>query len=77
MINNDAFPSERIVEGIRQLYPAGCRVELVEMNDPYTKLLPGEQGTVDCVDAVGTIFVHWDCGSHLGVAYGADRIRKL
>lgn len=77
MRNSNAFPTEQIVERIRQFYPAGCRVELVEMSDPYTQLLPGEQGTVDHVDAIGTVFVRWDCGSSLGVAYGADRIRKL
>lgn len=47
------------------------------MDDPYSRLSPGEQGTVNLVDDTGTVFVDWDCGSHLGVVYGIDRIRKL
>lgn len=76
-MRNNSFPSREIVAGIRQMYPAGCRVELVSMDDPYSKLLPGEQGTVSAVDDTGTIFVNWDCGSGLGVVYGLDEIRKL
>lgn len=47
------------------------------MNDPYTKLVPGDQGTVEFVDDIGTIHVRWDCGSGLGVAYGEDIICKI
>lgn len=57
----------------RQEYPKGCRVKLVHMDDPYNRALkPGALGTVICVDDIGTIHVAWDCGSGLGVAYGAD-----
>lgn len=59
------------------MYPSGCRVELVSMDDPYTKLEPGDQGTVKFVDDIGTIFVNWDCGSGLGIAYGEDVCRKV
>lgn len=75
MMNN--LPSREIVEQLRRTYPAGTRVELVYMNDPYTKLRPGDRGTVTMVDSLGTVFVDWDCGSGLGVAYGEDRIRKI
>jgi len=47
------------------------------MDDPYSKLKPGDQGTVSFVDDIGTVFVDWDCGSSLGVVYGVDMIRKL
>ena len=63
------FPSKETLERLRKMYPAGTRVELVSMNDPYTKLAPGDRGTVEFVDAIGTIQVRWDCGSGLGVAY--------
>lgn len=76
-MKNNSFPSREIAASIRQMYPAGCRVELVSMDDPYSKLLPGEQGTVSAVDDTGTVFVNWDCGSGLGVVYGVDEIRKL
>ena len=71
------FPSRETVERIRQMYPKGTRVELISMNDPYTKLKPGDRGTVTMVDDIGTVFVSWDCGSGLGVAYGEDHIRKI
>ena len=46
------FPSQDTVERIREAYPAGTRVELIEMNDPYnTRLIPGSRGT----DRVKTI----------------------
>lgn len=71
------FPSKEIVENLRREYPVGTRIELVHMDDPYSKLKPGDQGTVRVVDDIGTIFCNWDCGSSLGVVYGEDTIRKL
>ena len=61
------FPNKQTIERLRKTYPAGTRVELVSMSDPFTKLTPGEQGVVQFVDDIGTIFVNWDCGSGLGV----------
>lgn len=71
------YPSRETVERLRKEYPQGTRVELISMNDPYSKLKPGDRGTVSCVDDIGTIFVRWDCGSGLGIAYGEDRVRKI
>ena len=76
-MRNNQFPSHVIVNHLRDLYPKGTRVELIRMNDPYTKLKPGDQGTVSCVDDTGTVFVNWDNGSSLGVVYREDYIRKL
>ncbi len=76
-MSSNGFPSRETVERVRRMYPQGTRVELVSMNDPYTKLRPGDKGTVTCVDDTGTVFVRWDCGSGLGVVYGEDRIKKL
>ena len=71
------FPRKEIVEAVRARYPAGTRVELVSMDDPYSKLKPGDRGTVKSVDDTGTVFVSWDCGSGLGVVYGVDIIRLI
>ena len=76
-MKNNSFPSKEIVEHLRQQYPKGARVELVSMSDPFTKLKAGDRGTVSMVDSIGTIFVDWDSGSGLGVAYGEDHIRKI
>ena len=71
------FPDKSTVDRIRNEYPAGTRVELVSMNDPYTKIPKGTKGTVRTVDDTGTIFVNWDNGSGLGVVYGEDMCRKI
>lgn len=64
-------------ENLLQQYPVGSRVELQHMNDPYSKLQPGDLGTVTFIDDMGTIFCSWDRGSGLGVLYGIDSIRKV
>lgn len=76
MFSNN-FPRREAVERVRRMYPAGCRVELISMSDPYSKLKPGDRGTVSMVDDTGTVFVRWDNGSGLGVVYGVDQICKL
>jgi hypothetical protein len=70
------FLSKEMVEKLRREYPIGTRVELVHMDDPYSKLKPGDQGAVSVIDDIGTIFCNWDCGSTLGVVYGEDSIKK-
>lgn len=69
--------SESALRRLKETYPAGTRVEIVYMDNPYTKLTPGLKGTVKVIDDMGTIFVAWDNGSGLGVAYGVDSIRKV
>ncbi len=76
-MSKNGFPSKETVLRLRKQYPPGTRVELIRMNDPYAALKPGDQGTISFVDDIGTIFVDWDCGSTLGVAYGEDLIRRL
>ena len=68
------FPNRNSVERIRWRYPIGSRVELVRMNDPYSKLQPGDRGTVEFIDDIGTVFCAWDRGSRLGVVLGEDEI---
>lgn len=71
------FPNENIVKRIKAEYPEGTRVELVHMDDPYTKIPEGTKGTVLVVDDTGTIHVKWDNGSSLGVVYGEDSCKKI
>jgi len=69
--------SEGALEARRAKYKPGTRVELVRMEDPYTTLKPGDRGTVDLVDDIGSVAITWDIGSTLGAAYRADEIRLL
>lgn len=69
--------SKEKVEAVRKMYPIGSRVEIVKMNDPYTKMPPGTTGTVDFVDDMATVFCLWDNGSSLGAVFGEDEIKKI
>lgn len=73
----NSFPNSASVESLRLHYPAGTRVALVVMNDPYSTLVVGDEGSVVYVDDTGTIHVQWDNGSNLGAVYGVDLVRKL
>ena len=77
LMANSRFPNPKTVERVRKMYPKGTRVELIHMDDPYSRLRPGDKGIVRLVDDTATVFVDWDCGSGLGVVYGVDRVRKL
>lgn len=51
---------------------AGQRIQLVSTSDQYTRLKPGDRGTVRRVDHLGTVHVNWDNGSRLGLVPGED-----
>ena len=66
-------PTPEKLAWLREHYRPGTRVKLIRMNDPFRPdLKAGTLGAVIAVDDVGTIHVAWDCGSSLGVVYGAD-----
>ena len=66
------FPNKELVETLRQNYPSGIRVKLLQMDDEQAPPV-GTEGTVYGVDDTGAILVHWDNGSGLNVVYGVDR----
>ncbi|MDO4651011.1 MAG: DUF4314 domain-containing protein [Eubacteriales bacterium] len=70
------FPSREIVDRVREQYPAGCRVELLRMDDVQAPPI-GTKGTVIGVDDTAAVLVKWDNGSGLNVVYGEDRCRKI
>ncbi len=69
------FPNRMMVENIRKSYPAGCRVELVRMDDVQAPPV-GTKGTVLGVDDTGSVMVRWDNGSGLNVVYGEDYCKR-
>ena len=71
------FPSRGQVEFIRSCYPAGTRIVLSSMNDPYAPVESGTRGTVQYVDDAGQIGVAWDNGRSLSLIPGVDSFRKL
>jgi hypothetical protein len=61
---------------VRRRYHGGERVRLVRTDDAFTRLSPGDLGTVDRefpVDDAGTVHVTWDNGEHLGLLPDLDQ----
>ena len=71
------FPDRHTVESVRKQFPAGCRIVLDEMDDPYCKIPAGTQGTVRGVDDTATVMPAWDGGGSLGIVYGEDRCHRI
>lgn len=71
------FPDQRTIDRLRSLYPTGTRVVLEKMDDPYTRLKPGDGGKVIRVDDAGGIHIQWDNGSCLAAIYGVDYVVKV
>ena len=69
------FPNKETVERLRRQYPAGCRVEIVRMDDAQAPPI-GTRGTVTGVDDAGSVMVRWDNGSSLNVVYGEDSCKR-
>lgn len=71
------IPSREYIEYQRKKHPEGSRVQLVTLNDPYSKLKPGECGVLRCIDSMGTYHIDWDSGSGLGLVPGEDSFNIL
>ena len=70
------IPSRKIVNQLRNEYPAGTRVELTGMDDVQAPPI-GTLGTVKGVDDMGSIMVRWDNGSSLNLIYNVDSYKKV
>ena len=70
------LPNKEELKRLREMYPKGTRVVLLEMDDPQAPPI-GTKGTVRYVDDAVGIGVNWDNGSSLSTIYGVDRIKKL
>lgn len=56
------------------------RVELVSTNDQFTRLVPGDRGTIHGIhdDGFGiVILVDWDSGSSMSLIQGTDQFTVL
>lgn len=76
-MTNFYTPSAEAVAWLKKKFPAGTRVKLISMDDPYSTLRCGDTGTVRVVDDMGTIHVNWDCGTRLGLVYPDDSFEVI
>ncbi len=53
------------------------RVRLVRMEDPYTNLKNGDEGTIEGSDGLGHILVKWDNGSTLNLIPEIDEFEII
>ena len=66
------FPNERQLLALRERYPAGTRIRLNHMNDPYAPVPDGTVGEVQYVDDAGNIHMIWQNGRTLSLIEGVD-----
>lgn len=71
------FPSQKEVEQLRQKYPIGTRILLIQMDDPYAPVSSGTRGSVEHIDDAGQIHMAWDNGRTLPLVPDVDTFRKL
>ena len=74
---NSLHMRPEVLKRIREKYPVGCTVEIIEMCDSYRDMPAGLRGRVTHVDDTGTVFADWENGSTLGAVFGEDRIRRV
>ena len=61
------FPNEQQLKALRERYPAGTRIRLNHMDDPYAPIPDGTVGEVQYVDDAGNIHMKWENGRTLSL----------
>ncbi len=72
------FEAERrFVQRMKDNYPPGTRIMLLQMGDDPRPIEPNTKGTVQTIDDIGTLHCAFDNGRQLGIVPGEDSFRKL
>lgn len=67
----------RFAQRMKDNYPPGTRLVLLQMGDDPRPVEPNTRGTVAVVDDMGTLHCDFDNGRQLGLVPGEDSFRKL
>ena len=72
------FEAERrFAQRMKENYPPGTRIMLLQMGDDPRPVEAGTRGTVKAVDDMGTLHCNFDNGRSLGIVPGEDSFRRL
>ena len=72
------FEAERcFAQRMKDNYPPGTRIMLLQMRDDPHPIEPNTRGTVAVVDDMGTLHCDFDNGRQLGIVPGEDSFRRL
>lgn len=72
------FEAERrFAQRMKDNYPPGTRIMLLQMGDDLRPVEPNTRGTVAVVDDMGTLHCIFDNGRQLGIVPGEDNFRRL
>ena len=67
----------RFVQRMKDNYPPGTRLVLLQMGDDPRPVEPNTRCTVMTVDDMGTLHCNFDNGRQLGLVPGEDSFRRL
>lgn len=73
----DNAERKAIIGNLKNKYPVGKRVELVDTSKDNPSIASGMQGTVKKLYKDGSIRVNWDNGTSSTVEYGTDDLITL
>lgn len=68
---------QKNVQRMKDNYPPGTRIMLLQMGDDPRPIEPNTRGTVKAVDDMGTLHCNFDNGRSLGIVPDEDSFRRL